>query len=351
MAIAAGAVSELVVLGGIGGSVRWATPLVIAVCVLSVIALSLRLSARLRAVALGAALAVLLAAPAAWAFDTLGHATSSTFPAGGPENAGSPGGFGGVGGARRGSFPGGRFGGAPGSRSSGGGFPGPGRGSFGPGGGSAGGPGGGTSGRGGALGGSSGGGPSFGANSTELTAAARYARSHGGGTVGVESQSSAASAIIAGQDNVAGLGGFSGVESAVSVRWLATEVRDGHLRWLLADSTSIGGFGGGSFGRSRSFGGGSNPFGGGTSPFGGGASPFGGGANPFGGRRSGGRGGFSDGRTGSEKAFAIAEKVARKVTITENGTTVTLYDLKGRAAAILAAADSTSGSSSASQTA
>jgi hypothetical protein len=192
-------------------------------------------------------------------------------------------------------------------------------------------PGGGTFGRGGGLsgGGTTGGGPSFGADSTELTAASRYARSHGGGTIGVESQSSAASAILAGSDNVAGLGGFSGVESTVSVRWLATEVRDGHLRWLLADSSSTGGFGGRSFGSAGGSGGG----------------------GPFGGSRgSGSRSGFSDGRTGSEKAFATAEKVARKVTITENGTTVTLYDLKGKAAAILAAAEGTSSSSGSSQT-
>jgi hypothetical protein len=370
LAIAGGAVSELVVLGGIQGSVGWAEPLVIVVCALCAVALGLRLSARVRAIAVGAALAALLAAPAAWAFDTLGHATSSTFPAGGPENATSMGGFGGrgVGGAPgggRGTFPGGgRFGAGSRSGSGSGGFPGgagsrsggvPGGGSFGQSGsGSFGQRGSGSFGQGGgggrsfAPGGSfgragafSGGGPSFGSDSATLTAAARYAKSHGGGTIGVESQSSAADAILAGDDDVAGLGGFSGVESTVSVRWLATEVRDGHLRWLLADSSSGGGFGG----RSGIVGGG-NISGSGT-PFGSGRSPFGAGRSPFGGR---GRGGFSDGRTGSEKAFAIAEKVARKVTITVNGTTVTLYDLKGKAGAILAAADGTSSSSSTAQT-
>ncbi len=324
LAIAAGAVSELVVLSGIQGSVGWAEPLVIAVCTLCVIALGLRLSARLRAIAVGAALAALLAAPAAWAFDTLGHATSSTFPAGGPADANSLGGFGGAPGGRRGAFPGAtRFGGIPGSRSSSGGIPGgrsssggipggrsssggglPGSGSFGPGGA-------GSRAFGRAAGGGASGGPGFGSDSASLTAAARYATSHGGGTIGVESQSSAADAILAGADDVAGLGGFSGVESTVSVRWLATEVRDGRLRWLVADS----------------------------------AGTFGGGSGRAGGLRGGGRGGFSDGRTGSEKAFAAAEKVGRKVTTTENGTTVTLYDLKGRAAAILAAADGTSSSS------
>jgi 4-amino-4-deoxy-L-arabinose transferase-like glycosyltransferase len=347
LAIAAGAVSVLVVLGGIQGSVAWAEPLVIVVCALCVVVLGLRLSARLRAVALGAALAALLAAPAAWAFDTLGHATSSTFPAGGPTNATSLGGFGGrFGGAPgggRGTFPGrGRFGG--GSRSGGpsaGGFPG--GGTFGrSGGGSFGQAGSGSSGRSGGFpsGGLSGGGPSFGSDSTTLTAASRYAKSHGGGTVGVESQSSAAAAILGGSDNVAGLGGFSGVESSVSVRWLATEVRNGHLRWLLADTSSGGGLGG------RSGIGGGNTSGSGN-PSGSARSPFGAGRTPFGSR---GRGGFSDGRTGSEKAFSIAEKVARKVTITVSGTKITLYDLKGKAAAILAAAEGSSSSSSSSQT-
>ena len=73
-------------------------------------------------------------------------------------------------------------------------------------------------------------------NSTELTAAVRYAKAHGGGTIGVSSQSSAAAAIISSDANVAGLGGFSGRESSVSASWIASEVRSGHLRWVLADS-------------------------------------------------------------------------------------------------------------------
>ena len=100
-AIAAGAVTELVVLGAAGGSVAWATPLVIAVCALAVLALLVvAFPARVRAVVVAVALAALLAAPAAWSVDTLGHATSATFPAGGPASAvgfGGPGGFGGAG--------------------------------------------------------------------------------------------------------------------------------------------------------------------------------------------------------------------------------------------------------------
>src|SRR6202035_207687 len=65
---------------------------------------------RVRLIAAAVAIGALLLAPAVWAVDTLGHATSGTFPEGGPANVqGAGGGFGG-----RGGFggPGGR-GGAP----------------------------------------------------------------------------------------------------------------------------------------------------------------------------------------------------------------------------------------------
>ena len=52
-----------------------------------------------------------------------------------------------------------------------------------------------------------------------------YVKQHGGGTVAVASQSSAASSIISGDVQAAGIGGFSGRESDVSVSWLAQEVR------------------------------------------------------------------------------------------------------------------------------
>ncbi len=224
LAIAGGAVTELVVLGQTGTTVSWATPLVIAVCALAVVALLVvAFPARLRAVVVAVALAALLAAPAAWAVDTLGHATSSTFPAGGPASAGGFGGFAGPGGAGgRGGF---------GGRGGSGGFPGGlfgGRGSFGGAPPAA------------ASGGAAGAG-AFGGSDSTLQAASRYAASHGGGTVAVESQSSAASAIVDGDTNVAGIGGFSGLESSVSPSWLAMEVRDGRLRWIVADTG--GGFG------------------------------------------------------------------------------------------------------------
>ena len=155
----------------------------------------------------------------------------------------------------------------------------------------------------------------------------------------MESQSSAAEAIIAGETNVAGIGGFSGVESSVSASWLAMEVRDGRLRWILADTG--GGFGGGFTGTgvAGAAGSGSGAGSGIGSLFGASGSGSAGAAAPFGGSRAGaGHGGLSDGRTGSAKAFAIAEKVGRKVTITVDGQTVTMYDLQGTASAILAAA-------------
>jgi 4-amino-4-deoxy-L-arabinose transferase-like glycosyltransferase len=306
-AIAAGIVTELVVLGNLSGELAWARPLIIAVGGACAVLIALQLSPRLRAAVTAVAVAALLAAPATWAAETIGHATQATFPAGGPASA--TGGFGGPGGGRFGGFGRGAFGGP---RGGGGGqaFPAPPMGAAGSGAGglftrpqsqsgpsgfglrrrSFGGRGFGGQGFGGIGGGAGGGGFAFGGDSSSLTAVARYAKTHGGGAIGVESQSSAAAAILSSDANVAGLGGFSGRESTVTARWLAMEVRNGKLRWLVADQS--GGFGG------------------------------------FG----------ADSRQGSRAALAIAEKVGRKVTVTSNGTTVTLYDLQGKASAILAAA-------------
>ncbi len=197
-----------------------------------------------------------IAAPATWAAETIGHATSGTFPTGGPASAaigGGPGGprGGGRSGLRRFRL-GLRLAGAervrhpraalrrrrlapargrpPGSAPvavqpaglAGGGT----SGGFGPGGGGAG-PGG--------FGGGAAAGGMFGGDSASLQAAIRYAKAHGGGTVGVESQSSAAAAIVQSDANIAGLGGFSGRESTVSAAWLANEVSAGHLRWIVSD--------------------------------------------------------------------------------------------------------------------
>ena len=90
--------------------------------------------------------------------------------------------------------------------------------------------------------------------------------------------------------NVAGLGGFSGRESTVSAAWIAMEVREGRLRWVIND-----------------------------------------GAQDF---RSRG-----DTRTGSEQALSIVARTCRSVTLRTSGEGSTMYDCKGRAAAIAAAAD------------
>jgi hypothetical protein len=107
--------------------------------------------------------------------------------------------------------------------------------------------------------------------------------------MGVESQSSAATEILSSNANIAGLGGFSGRESSVTASWIAQEVSSGHLRWIMASS------------------------------FGGGGAP-------------------GDTRTGSATVLTIVEKVGTPVTFEANGTKVTIYDLQGKAAAILAAA-------------
>jgi hypothetical protein len=66
----------------------------------------------------------------------------------------------------------------------------------------------------------------------DVAAAAAYVDAHGGGAIGVASQSAAAAAIIESGAAVAGLGGFSGSESEVSVDWLADAIADGRLRWV-----------------------------------------------------------------------------------------------------------------------
>ncbi len=266
LAIGAGIVTELVVLNELNGALSWASPVLIIVAGGCAALLATKRSARVRTALLGVALTALLAAPATWAAETLGHATNGTFPTGGPASAahmgaGPPGGSGRFGGGalRGGALPGGpppggvTGGSAP---SAGGGTPG-----------------------------------GFAGNSTSLSAAIRYAEAHGGGTIGVESQSSAAAAIVSQDGDVAGLGGFSGRESSVSVSWLANEVKTGHVRWVVADT------GGQGFGIP------------------------------------------GDTRTGSKSAINAVQKACTAVTVsTGSGTNVTLYDCAGKASAILKAA-------------
>jgi len=131
-----------------------------------------------------------------------------------------------------------------------------------------------------------------------------YVKQHGGGTVAVSSQSSAAQAIIDQNADLAGIGGFSGRESDVSLSWLSQEVRAGKIRWVLAEQ---------------------------------------GGAQGGGPRLPG------DTRTGSKTAMAAVAKVCRAVSITDTsdtsgsaGTTGSgseggLYDCQGRSSALLGA--------------
>jgi 4-amino-4-deoxy-L-arabinose transferase-like glycosyltransferase len=273
-ALAAGVASELTVLHQYPGQLSWLPPLLIAVCAIAALTLVALGSRRARLVAATAAIAALLLAPAVWAVDTLGHATSGTFPEGGPGNVQTlAGGFGGRRGfgalagfngppgalgrsAGRGGFaeggppvgPGasgassraplfgsGTSGQAPGSSSSGpatraqGSLPlaappagvpgGSGPSGLGAGGFSAGGI----------------GGPMGGQLSTPVLS---YVKHHGGGTIALSSQSSAAGAIVAGGAKVAGIGGFSGRESEVTAAWLAQRVRSGAIRWVLAEQSA-----------------------------------------------------------------------------------------------------------------
>ncbi len=223
LALAGGVATELVVLH-VSGTMGWLAPLLLLGGAAAALVLAIERSPRVRGAVLAAALALLLIAPGAWAVQTLGHATSGTFPAGGPASAATGGGGpGGPGGFPGGAPPGGGFARA--------------RGRFGP-------PPGGFAGAGRARGGfgfpGAGGGSPFGGDDRQTTAALRYVRSHGGGTLGVSSQQGASGAIIASGADVAGIGGFSGRESQVSLSWLASAVQSGRIRWVLADGTGGG---------------------------------------------------------------------------------------------------------------
>jgi 4-amino-4-deoxy-L-arabinose transferase-like glycosyltransferase len=244
-AILAGVAVELVVRSRYPGQLPWLAPVLIGVGVASALVLVLVASRRARIAAVLAVTGALLLAPAVWALDTLGYATSSTFPSGGPQSTqqggfgGGPGASGGPGRsrgpgglrnfARRGGLggfapPGGSAGSAPSPQLFGGGA----RGGSG-------------TGAGGALAARGGpGGSPFGSGLS--SAVTSYVRAHGGGTIAVSSQSSAAASLISGSASVAGIGGFSGRESDVSVSWLAQEVRSGKIRWVLVEGTGAPSF-------------------------------------------------------------------------------------------------------------
>ncbi len=288
LAIAAGVLTELVVLGELGGRLAWAMPLVIAAGVIGALAFALSSGKRARMSVGAVVLAALLAAPATWATETLGHATNGTFPEGGPGDTalggpraprGASAALGRPPGGLAGAFAQAPRGAAVGR---GGTPPQAGPALLAPVAGAA-------TGRGARFGAGGPGAGGFGANSASVELAASYARAHGGGTIGVASQSSAATAIISSHANIAGLAGFSGRESDVSVSWLAQEVRSGHLRWIITES--------------------------------GGGPP-------------------GDTRAGSRSAFRAVERACHAVTLTGSGSTqTTIYDCLGDSAALLQAAN------------
>ena len=273
LAVMGGVVTELVVLHDTAGQPGWSAPLVGVVGLAAAGGLALGDTDRIRRTALTAGIGVLMIAPVTWSLQTLGHATSGTFPAGGPETASLGGGPGG--GMRAGGMtpPGGSAqAGPPGIGGTGGApaIPGPGTGIA---------PGTGT-----IPGG--GGGGMFGGDATALSETAAYAEANGGGTVVIASQSGAAGAIIASGSDVAGLGGFSGRESEVTVSWLANAVGGGRIRWVMTSSS--------------------------------------------------GGGGFADGRTGATTAMSAAESACVLQTTVDASAPAGLYDCRTSAAALAA---------------
>jgi 4-amino-4-deoxy-L-arabinose transferase-like glycosyltransferase len=191
-AVLAGVVTEWAVLGD-ADDLRWLVPVVGVAGVATAAALALDpFGVRGRSLAVAAAIAALLVGPATWSVQTLGHATSGTFPAGGPATTAFAGG---PGRGRFGAPPAGRF--AP------------------------------------PAGGGPGAGGPFGGDTAALSEALAYVKQHGGGTIAVSSQTGAAGELIASGANVAGIGGFSGRESQVSTAWLADAVASGRIRWVL----------------------------------------------------------------------------------------------------------------------
>ena len=223
LAVAGGVITTLIVLETAGGLPGWLGPLVIVAGAIGAAGIAFGETDRIRRVALAVALGALMIAPVSWSFQTLGHATSGTFPAGGPAETSAFGGGGGPGGG----MPGGVRGMVPptgGTAPGGGAAPG----GFTP-------PGGGATGTAPTMGGGM-----FGGDSS-LTEAAAYAAANGGGTVVSSSQSGASGAIVSSGADVAAIGGFSGNESAVSVSWLANEVADDSIRWVLTSGSTGGG--------------------------------------------------------------------------------------------------------------
>jgi 4-amino-4-deoxy-L-arabinose transferase-like glycosyltransferase len=226
--LALAVVCELVVLEDYGGQLSWAVPLLLIVGVAACLLLLGVADPRVRLAATLITGAALLVAPAIWSIDTLGHAVQPTFPAGGPvadnealASFAVPPGAGGPAAHRR------FLAGAPGPGAQ---APAHGIGAARP----AGPP----ARRGLARGaGSHGFGISHAASVEDraLRPVVAFVRRHGGGPIAVSSQSHAADAIIEQNADVAGLGGWSGLESRPTVAWFASEVTSGAIRWVYSE--------------------------------------------------------------------------------------------------------------------
>jgi 4-amino-4-deoxy-L-arabinose transferase-like glycosyltransferase len=190
----AAVVIEVVVIHHNPQHLGWIEPLLLIGGAAVAVLLAGARSVRARAALVAALVAALLVAPATWAVQTLGHPTNPSFPAGGPVGADAAGG------------------------------------------------------------------PSKPAPVRELvstrkrvlsaaertlidTRALRVAldhvRRHGGGTLAVKSQDQAAPAIIDADADIAGLGGYNGGQSDVTVPWFAGMVRSGRLRWVLMNGRPV----------------------------------------------------------------------------------------------------------------
>lgn len=262
-AIALAVVAEIVVIFNTDSGYGWMVPLLIGVAIAVAVILARSDDERLRTLAAAGLAAALMVVPAIWSVQTLGHATSGTFPAGGPasQSLGGPGGMGGPGSMSGGpggtGAPGGM--GLPGSSSQGNfpampgtsgspsqSFPMPPAGMAPPSG--AMGmipPGMSSSGQSGnGFPGMSAGAGGMGApGGQDLSAAIATAEANGGGNIAVSGQQSASGSIIEGTGSseieVVALGGFSGRESEVDPGWLAERVAGGEIRWVLTDQNSM----------------------------------------------------------------------------------------------------------------
>jgi 4-amino-4-deoxy-L-arabinose transferase-like glycosyltransferase len=169
-AVLAGVIAEIAILRDNPDSLGWWPGLLAAGGVLAAVGLALVLAPRMRASVVAGAIALLLFAPGAWAVQTLGHATSGTFPAGGPATTAMAG---------------------------------------------------------------PGGGGMFGGDTSTLSEGIAYAEQNGGGAIAVASQSGAARSMITSGADVVAIGGFSGRESQVTTEWLADAVESGKIRYVL----------------------------------------------------------------------------------------------------------------------